>query len=865
LSALPTAENPARTARCPLLVLAAALAAGIAVDRVWPLPAEAWWLASVACAALLVAGLQARETRQRSRLVTAIVLAAMAAVGAALHHDRWNSFDSDEIGRMVGRDIRPIVLEAVATSTPEWIPAPPATALSAIPEKDKTRLTLSIAAVRDGQSWRSASGQATLEVDGRLADVMPGDRLRVYAAGTRPQPPVNPGEFDFAAFERSRRTLCRLWGETPESVAVIGRGSPWNPSRWLGAVRSRGASLLARSIQPGRAPLASAVLLGLREQLDPQRNEDFLVTGTIHVLSISGLHIGILAAGFWLLLRTGLMAERPLLVAAMAITILYAFLTGLEPPVVRATVLVVTMCLARLIGREAFGFNTLALAGIVVLAYHPASLFLAGPQLSFLAVAVMILAAPLLMPRPITDPLDRLIASARSWPERAVRYAASVLWRMWLTGALIWVAALPLVWLRYQLISPGALVLNLLVWVPIAIALYAGFLVLLVGPFVSPVAVAAGRMCDWNLQLIETTIAWGRTIPGSYFWFPAPPSWWVAVFYVGLAGLAVTSQRRSMKLWWIALPAVWLLVAFLLATPAGKARTEPSLGHEVWPRSESVAGEISRSAADAPPALICTFLSVGHGVSCLVELPSGEALLYDCGKLGSPQGAARSTASLLWSRGRWHLDSVILSHADVDHYNGIPELLERISVGTVYVSPVMFELPEPALDELAQALDSRGVAVQRLHGGQRLSAAPDVRLEVLHPPRRGVIGSDNANSLVLLVEYADRRVLLTGDLESPGLDDLLAEEPLDCDVILAPHHGSRRSDPTGFSLWSRPEYVIVSGSLGFGDERQAREVAESYAARGANVLHTATAGCIEVKLSAGGVEVRTMRDAKHVH
>jgi competence protein ComEC len=135
---------------------------------------------------------------------------------------------------------------------------------------------------------------------------------------------------------------------------------------------------------------------------------------------------------------------------------------------------------------------------------------------------------------------------------------------------------------------------------------------------------------------------------------------------------------------------------------------------------------------------------------------------------------------------------------------------------------------------------------------------------VLHPPRRGVIGSDNANSLVLLVEYAGRRVLLTGDLESPGLDDLLAEEPLDCDVILAPHHGSQRSDPTGFALWSTPEYVIVSGSLGFGDERQAREVAESYAARGAQVLHTATAGCIEVQLSAGGVEVRTMRNAEPV-
>jgi competence protein ComEC len=846
-------------AQCPLLVLAAALAVGIAVDRVWPLSAEVWWLVAAGCAAVLIA----IAAVQRARPATVVLLFAIAAAGAALHHDRWSSYASDEIGRMVGRDVRPIIVEAVATSTPEWVPAPPVSALAAIPQRDASRLSLQITAVRDGQTWRSASGRATLEVDGQLTGILPGDRLRVYAGGARPEPPLNPGEFDFAAFERSRRTLCRLWGESPESVAVVSRGSPWNLGRWLGAIRSRGAQLLAHSIAPGRAPLASAVLLGLREQLDRERNEDFLVTGTVHVLSISGLHIGILAAGFWVLLRTGLVSERPLLVAAMTITILYAFLTGLEPPVVRATVLIVAMCLARLIGREAFGFNTLALAGIVVLAYRPASLFLAGPQLSFLAVAVMILAAPLLMPQPITDPLDRLIASARSWPEKALRYGASVIWRMWLTGALIWAVALPLVWLRYQLISPGALVLNLLVWVPIALALYSGFCVLVVGPLVPPVATVAGRVCDWNLQLIETTIAWGRAIPGSYFWFPAPPGWWVAVFYVGLAALALASQRRPMRLWWIALPAVWLLAAFFLATPAGKARTEGPHHALAWQAAPSTA-EIPRSAADHQPALTCTFLSVGHGVACLVEMPNGQTLLYDCGKLGSPPGAARSTAGLLWSRGRWHLDSVILSHADVDHYNGIPELLERISVGTVYVSPVMFELPQPALAELAQSFDSRGVAMQRLHGGQRLSTGPDVRLEVLHPPRRGVIGSDNANSLVLLVEYAGRRILLTGDLESPGLDDLLAEEPLDCDVILAPHHGSQRSDPTGFALWSTPEYVIVSGSLGFGDERQAREVAESYAARGAQVLHTATAGCIEVKLSAGGVEVRTMRNAEPV-
>ena len=82
---------------------------------------------------------------------------------------------------------------------------------------------------------------------------------------------------------------------------------------------------------------------------------------------------------------------------------------------------------------------------------------------------------------------------------------------------------------------------------------------------------------------------------------------------------------------------------------------------------------------------------------------------------------------------------------------------------------------------------------------------------MLHPPRRGILGSDNANSLVLAVEYRGRRIVLPGDLESPGLDDMLAEEPRRCEVLMAPHHGSRKSNSPGLAAWCRPRWVVFSG------------------------------------------------------
>ncbi len=832
----------------PLLLLVAALAMGIAFDRYFPLAAEVWWLAAAAS----LAGWWLLWRTSHEAAASWALLFSWLACGGAWHHDRWNLYRDDEIGRMVREEIRPIAIEGIALHSPRWVPAPPLSAMRSIPKGDESEVALRITAVRDGTSWRPASGRAALDCDGHLVGARAGDRIRIMALGSRPMKPLNPGEFDFAAYERSRRTWCRLRGLFPESVTVVQRGSDWSPSLLLSSVRSSGDSLLRRSISPSRSTLASAILLGAREQLDPERNEGFLVTGTIHVLSISGLHVGILAWGFWLLLRTGLVPQRPALVAAMLLTLAYAVLTDFQPPVVRASVLVVTICIARLCGREAFGFNALALAALVVLAFQPTSLFLAGPQLSFLAVAAMILFGPLLFRQPIVDPLDRLIAQTRPLIVRIIRRTSQFLWKLWLTGAVIWLISLPIVWQQYNLISPSALLINVLIWIPISLALYGGFAALVLGMLVPPLGAIGAWICDGNLWFMEQTIAWGRELPGSYLWVPAPPWWWVAAFYVALGILAAFPALRPRRLWLWALPLVWFAVALGLASPVAK-----SLAAGGMHRTDLSAKPASTAAKNKP--LACSFIAVGHGIAAVIELPDGQTILYDCGKLGSPLGAVRPTSSVLWSRGITHLDAIVISHADSDHFSGVPEILDRFSVGAIYVSPVMFDQPQPAVAELRAAIVRAGVPLRFLSAGDRLRGGPETRIEVLHPPRKGVIGSDNANSILLLVEYAGRRLLLTGDLESPGLDDVLAEEPLDCDAILAPHHGSRRSDPTGFSFWSTPEIVVISGGRNVEDIPDIEAVKDSYRARGARVYHTAEDGCVRVELSAAGVSATTFR------
>jgi competence protein ComEC len=257
-----------------------------------------------------------------------------------------------------------------------------------------------------------------------------------------------------------------------------------------------------------------------------------------------------------------------------------------------------------------------------------------------------------------------------------------------------------------------------------------------------------------------------------------------------------------------------------------------------------------------PPHLACTFVSLGHGCGTVLRTPSGATLLYDAGSLTSPARATNAISSYLWSQGIMHLDAVLLSHADADHFNAVPGLLERFSFGVVYVPPGMFDRDEPAVIALRDALERAKVSAREIYAGDRLAVGPpyqreQCRIEVLHPPRRGIIGSDNANSLVLAIEHQGKRVLLTGDLESRGLRDVLSEEPLHCDVLLAPHHGNRRSDPPGLAQWCTPSFVIISGSLNF----NVAEATATYRAAGADVLHTAESGAITARVDDRGLSV----------
>jgi competence protein ComEC len=811
-----------RPPRQPIVWLCSACLAGVACDRLCS-PSPLLW-GGLACGA--VAAWWVACGRRGGASGAALILIAWFAAAGLYHHGRWRMFAADDFGLCAGTNPVPVCVEGVALTNARYRPAARPDPLSTMVGEDLWELVVGIRRVRDGARWRTASGRMLLTVRRERPDIRPGEALRIFATLAAGRASLNPGESSAALYDRAERRLGHLWVDEPECVERIAGSDSWRVAAWMGWMREGMDRRLRRYIHPSRAGLASAVLIGMREQIDPELNDEFIATGTVHLLAISGMHLAILAYGFLVVVRLGVVNRRLALWGTSAFAVWYALLTDAGPPVVRASVLVVVMCLARIAGRQSLSFNTLAAGGVVVLAINPATLFHAGTQLSFLAVAT-IAGLPSVSRRAPVDPLQRLIDQSRPWWVRLPRRFAGAVWQSIVISFAVGLVSLPLVMYRFHIVSAIGIVLNPVVCPLMSEALFAGFGVILLGGIAPPLGAACGWLCDTSLGIMEWLIHLGLSVPGNHVWGPAPPGWWVVAFYVALAIGAAHAPLRPPTRWRWSLAAGWFALGFWLAYgPGARLRT-------------------------GPPRLVCTFIAVGHGTSVLLEFPRGKSLLYDAGRLGLPATAGRPIASVLWSRGISHLDALVISHADADHFNAVPYLLDRFSVGRIYVSPGMFPGTQRAVAALEQELIRRRMPVRELAQGDQLFTNDSCDLRVLHPPPRKMPGSDNANSMVLVVDFAGRRLMLPGDLEAPGLERLLGFPRCDCDVLMAPHHGSARSDPAGFAAWSTPEWVIISSGRG----RDSPVVREAYQTAGARVLQTASDGAVQVTIGDGFLEV----------
>ncbi len=417
---------PNRGGEHPLVWVFFAACLGVVADRHLVVPTGVW------CGGLIL-GLAVWLVASRRHATTSaaiLTLASVTAVAGLWHHDRWWLFSADEIARYA-RDLpAPVCVRVSALEPPCTSPAEEASALCTLARGEVTRLTVRLLALRQAVRWESVSGRATLLVEGQLPQVLRGDVLEVAGTLARVRSPANPGEPDLAALRRQSRELVALYAGYPACVQRLQHGGECSVLRQLGRLRLWAEGVFDRRIGPPQSSLAAALLVGSREQLDRSTVQAFFLTGTIHMLSISGMHVSILASVLWVVMRLAWFPRHWMLLLTCVLAVAYAMLTGGEPPVVRATILIVVFCLARGTGRQSVAWNSLAVAGLITLALSPGEIFDIGTQLSFLAVGVLFSRWPAWGRSRAQDPLRRLIEQSRPGWLRAYGWPATV-WGNW--------------------------------------------------------------------------------------------------------------------------------------------------------------------------------------------------------------------------------------------------------------------------------------------------------------------------------------------------------------------------------------------------------------------------------------------------
>ena len=831
------AAKPSRRCRiAPLAPLALAVGAGVVVDRVVaPWGTRGWALLALgALGALLVLRGSRRWAGEAAGLATLAVGLAWLALGGAWHHQRWADLASDDLARVVLAErwdlgerrvgwVRGVVVDPAAFRPGHEGPA----------DRGSTRLSLALTAIHDGAArggWRAASGLVQTWVGGDRSDLASGRSVEAAGMISRVEGPLNPGEFDPRPMLQGRGIRLRLLVDGPSGIWDDPTGVDWPWTRRLGAVRAWSFRQLAAGLDPATLPLAAALLLGRREAVDPEVNDAFARTGTTHLLAISGLHLQLLAIVMGTLARGVGVGRRPTFGLVAVGTVAYAGLVGLAPSVVRSAAMTVGVCLAGWRHRCSTPGNLMAAAALATILGNPSDLFDVGCQLSFLAVAAIVWLVPAVLARdaPQLKPLDLLERRTEAWWRAQRRLGLTYLRAGVIGSSVVWLAAWPLVALRFHLVSPVAILLNIPLIPLTSLALLLSGLTLASSavwpPLGAPFAWACGRSLDGTEAIVRaaTTWSWGHQFG------PGPNAVAVGLFYAILAGATVALASRwpaaRVRPWW------W----GTLACGVGLA-VQPLL--PVWP------GE---AAADV--------WAVGHGLSVAVRSPSGRTALYDAGKMGDPHVGRRVIAPALWSTGVARIDVLILSHADSDHFNGVLDLLDRFAIGSVRVPPGFADPKNPAAARLIAAIQARGIAVAPIAAGDLIDLGSGLTMTARHPEPGATAGTDNARSVVLEVIHQGQALWLTGDLEREGLTRLLQLPRPDPPIaaMLAPHHGGRTANPVALYDWARPGTVAVSQRPPLASTRDPLAVPQT-SERPIQILRTWQTGAVQFRWTPGGL------------
>jgi competence protein ComEC len=667
-----------------------------------------------------------------------------------------NLIDPEDRRAIVATSNRPIIIEGeikTINSRPDNAASIDIDSVWLFYDQKETRLTSKI----------------RISVEQMNEPLLPGDTIRLQTRLKEQRNFKTPGAFNYKRYLLRRDIVATGFALKSSNIARIHSEKSWNPATALKVWRSQIRQQVNDALTPETAPFVNALAIGDRGAMSISQRKLLAESGLAHLFAISGLHLGLVASLLYLgsrsiylrsfASRLGIPARRLLPPLLLPLLYGYMILTGSAISTVRALIMLAAVTILCVVSRRTRPIDVLVAAAFLILATDPLALFEPSFQLSIAGAGGIILLLPIWQPYLEKTP-------------SIVRYALT-LFAVTLSASL---ATMPFVLLHFHTLAPAGLLLNLLAVPLVSLLLVPLTLVAVILTLINP---AASTFCFQLIsaimvpftQFVEKCLSIDLLSARTVFMAPS-----TLIFFSTLALFAVSLKYIRQR---TIIATTALFISLALTTVPGITKDD----------------ELTVYALD-----------VGQGDATILQMPSGKNYLIDGGGLYSERfdTGERLVAPTLGYLGIDQLDAVILSHDHPDHRKGLAYLLRNFPVKAFWSST-----PETGIHpSLLKPIQEKQIPTRQFQPGWQ-QANNESNLDVFVPGNTSTRLNDH--SLVLYARHGSDGLILTGDLEKTGIEELAASSvPGPVTLLKLPHHGSRRSDPSMLLNKYRPKLAFSS-------------------------------------------------------
>ena len=705
-------------------------------------------------------------------------------------------------------------------------------------KNNRLKLVIDVKSIKKKDSLIQVTGKIGLTITGKIPLINIGDKISFYSKIKSIKNFKNPGGFDykrFMAFKGIRGTSY----SKGEQIVILSEKSEKKFYAMIEKARCNIADLIEKSCLPEQRGILKALVVGKKNEISPFVREAFNNAGTGHVLAISGLHIGIIATGAfvffsWLLsfipcfLFNAWIKKGAALLSLIPV-IIYGLISGMSPSSQRAVIMVSVFLIAFLFEREHDSINTLSAAALLILIIYPPSLFSISFQLSFTAVFSIIYGISVIRSRKTQD--EKFIKKGLIF-----KFLGKVI-AFFLVSTFAVIGTAPLVMFYFNRFSMAGIIANLFV-IPLI-----GFLVVplgLISVFLYPISIFFASLCitiaGYILKPAMSIIFFFSDLPFAFFKTVTPSFLEICCYYlIGWALFTLIFGTHEAKTKIRKTAVVTLIIMVFIIT----VDVFYWLNKRFWHDNLKI-----------------TVIDVGQGSASLLELPDGYTVLIDGGGFSDNKMfdiGARVLAPFLWRKKIRTVDTLILSHPNSDHLNGLLYIAENFNVKTVWSNNE--HVKTLGYKCFVQIINSRKINNPVYENMDKSYYINNIEIKILYPPagfihrmKKESWRDTNNNSMVIKVVFNSISFLFPGDIEAPAERELvsISRNDLKSTVLIAPHHGSKTSSTDLFVKKVQPEIVIFSAGYRNWFNFPHKSVINRYNALGCRLYNTAKQGAVTI-------------------